>query len=86
MNQNLSDINNFQHNKYSHIEKIIKLVLKTIVPVFILGTGLFLLTMKLPGWGIILGLPMTIIGVVFLIYTYDEVVSSKFKDTEQSDN
>lgn len=33
--------------------------------------------LRLPGWSIILGLPMVIIGIVFLIYTYDEVMSNK---------
>lgn len=82
MNQNLSSSDNFNHDKQHHSERMIKLILKAVVPMLILGAGLILLVMRLPGWGIILGLPMVIIGVVFLIYTYDEVVSSKFGDVE----
>lgn len=75
MNQNLP-IN----DKYHHAESIIKLILKTVVPIFILSGGIALLTLRISGWSIIFGLPMVVIGVVFLIYTYDEVVSSKLGD------
>ena len=75
MNQNLP-INDRHH----HLESIVKLVLKTVVPIFILIGGIALLTLRIAGWSIIFGLPMVVIGVVFLIYTYDEIVSSSLGD------
>lgn len=75
MNQNLP-INDRHH----HLESIVKLVLKTVVPIFILIGGIALLTLRIAGWSIIFGLPMVVIGVVFLIYTYDEIVSSRLGD------
>ncbi|AKM83313.1 hypothetical protein A2422_00805 [Candidatus Woesebacteria bacterium RIFOXYC1_FULL_31_51] len=75
MNQNLP-IN----DKHHHLESIVKLVLKTVVPIFILIGGIALLTLRIAGWSIIFGLPMVVIGVVFLIYTYDEIVSSSLGD------
>ncbi|MDO8341410.1 MAG: hypothetical protein Q7T59_05550 [Candidatus Woesebacteria bacterium] len=62
------------------MESIVKLVLKTVVPIFILIGGIALLTLRIAGWSIIFGLPMVVIGVVFLIYTYDEIVSSRLGD------
>jgi hypothetical protein len=75
MNQNLPI-----DDKYHHAESIVKLILKTVVPISILSGGIALLTLRIAGWSIIFGLPMVVIGIVFLIYTYDEIVSSKLGD------
>lgn len=82
MIQNTLNNNSLNHGRHNHGEEMVKLILKGVVPVCILVGGLILLIIKLPGWGIILGLPMVVIGTVFLIYTYDEVVSSKLEDVE----
>lgn len=47
------------------------------IPIVFLIAGLALLALSIPGWSLIIGLPITIFGVVFLLYTYDEVVSKK---------
>ncbi|MFC1710271.1 hypothetical protein ACFL0F_01240 [Patescibacteria group bacterium] len=63
--------------KEEHQITIVRLVLRGVLPVILLISGLYLLTLRLAGWSIIFGIPMIIIGTVFLIYTYDEIVSSK---------
>lgn len=63
--------------------KMFKMILKVIVPVIFLTTGLVLLFLALPGWSLILGIPSTVFGIVFLLYTYDEL-SSRPDDLEDS--
>ena len=65
------------------LEKIIKLIFRGLLPVVLLLSGIVLLSLRIAGWSIIFGLPMVVIGVVFLIYTYDEVVSKKTVQTRQ---
>lgn len=63
--------------RFEHIEYLITLLLKIIGPVVLLASGLALLALRIAGWSIILGLPMVVIGVVFMIYTYDEILSKR---------
>jgi|SRR3989344_2097377 len=65
------------HLTHHHAEEAIKLIFKGLIPVVLLISGLVLLILRLPGWSIIFGLPITIFGVIFLIYTYDEIVQKK---------
>lgn len=67
----------------SQTESVVRLVFRGLLPIVLVGGGVWLLTSKLSGWNIILGIPMTIIGMVFLIYTYDEVVSNKIQPLSQ---
>lgn len=67
----------------SQTESVVRLVFRGLLPIVLVVGGVWLLTSKLSGWNIILGIPMTIIGMVFLIYTYDEVVSSKIQPLSQ---
>jgi hypothetical protein len=69
--------------KFSHAEHVIVLLLRIVGPVFLMVAGLVLLYLRLPGWSLIFGLPVTIIGVVLFIYAYDEILSRgmSHKDT-----
>jgi hypothetical protein len=49
-----------------------------IIPIVFLAAGIVILALRMPGWSLLLGLPLTIFGTVFLIYTYDEVVRKTF--------
>jgi len=64
--------------------------LKTILTTFItktirsllISTGLFiggiiLLALRIPGWSIIFGLPAVQIGIIFLIFTFDDLARNK---------
>lgn len=73
-----------------YIEAIVAVLLKTLIPLALLIGGLFLLFLNLAGWSIIFGIPMVVIGVVFLIYSYDELVTRRIHDgkklpTEEDD-
>ncbi len=59
-----------------HIETI-KLIFRGLIPIVLVVGGIVLMTLRLSVWGLVLGIPMIIIGVVFLIYTYDAVVSER---------
>lgn len=72
MSKNEADI-----SQYHHFEEAIKLIFRGLIPIIFLAGGVGLLALRLPGWSLILGIPVTIFGVVFLLYTYDEVVRGK---------
>ena len=62
----------------SQSENLLKSIIKVIIPMALLAGGIAVLALSLPGWSIILGIPMVIFGVVFLLYTYDEIVTTHF--------
>ena len=39
--------------------------------------GILLLSLNLPGWSLILGLPAVQIGIIFLIFSFDEIAREK---------
>jgi hypothetical protein len=39
--------------------------------------GIALLAIRIPGWSLILGLPAVQIGLVFLIFTFDDIARNK---------
>ena len=58
-------------------EAIIKLLFRGIIPLASLISGVVLFVSEVSGWGLILGIPMIIIGMIMLIYTYDEAIQKK---------
>lgn len=62
------------HREHHHAEEEIKLVFRGVIPLVFLIAGVAVLMLRIPGWSLLLGIPITIFGTVFLIYTYDEVV------------
>lgn len=59
-----------------HSSNGVRLFFRVLIPIVLLVGGLALLALRIAGWSIIFGLPMVTFGVVFLIYTYDELVSN----------
>lgn len=70
----MSNSNNREDELY-HKEVMMIILLRVFVSVCLLISGIVILALRIPGWGIILGLPLVIFGSVFIIYTYDEVLS-----------
>ena len=66
-----------------HKDQLIRMILRVIVGMGLLVGGLVLLALRIAGWSIIIGLPMIIFGSVFVIYTYDEVLSRKLDPHNQ---
>ena len=69
----------FSEDQWYHTEKLVFGLLRVVVALGLLIGGIILLGFRIAGWGIILGLPMVIFGSVFIIYTYDEVLSKQVK-------
>ena len=59
---------------HSHGEHFLRLFYRGLLPIVLLGSGMALLFLHLPGWSLIFGLPMIVIGSVFLIDTYDDLI------------
>ena len=62
---------------------IVSLIMRGLIPIVLLVSGIFLLSLHIPGWSIIFGLPIVVFGTVFLIYTYDDLVSKKVVEAEK---
>jgi len=58
----------------NRVDYLIKLIARIIIPIIMFIGGIIILSLHLPGWSIILGLPVSMFGIVFIIYTYDEVI------------
>jgi len=74
--------------EHHHAEETVKLIFRGLIPVVFLVSGVVILGLKLPGWSLFIGLPLTIFGTVFLIYSYDEILGKKlgiqdYKDEEK---
>ncbi len=65
------------HEEHHHGEEIAKLIIRGLIPIVLLAGGLYLLDLRITGWSLIFGLPIIVIGTVFLIFTYDEIVTKK---------
>ena len=71
------DVSQHQHPEHHHAEESIKLIFKGLIPISLLSAGLILLALRISGWSLIFGFPLTVFGSVFLIYIYDEMVAKK---------
>ena len=71
--------NNHESYEENHQVDGVRLLYKIIIPIVFLTAGLILLSLRIAGWSIIFGLPLIVFGTVFLVYTYDEVVSRTVK-------
>ena len=65
------------------IESLIKLIFRGVIPIVFFVGGVFLFITRVSPWGVILGLPTIVIGMVMMIYTYDEVISKKVVETSE---
>lgn len=58
-------------------EALVKLIFRGIIPIVLFVGGIVLFVTRTSPWGVVLGLPAIVIGMVMVIYTYDEVISKK---------
>jgi len=75
MEKEQEEILKSRHHYVTHVTQLTRIIIKAVLPVVLLLAGLWLLTLRLAGWSIIFGLPMVVLGVIFLIYAYDEILS-----------
>ena len=55
-------------------------VFKCMIPIFLLLSGIVILVIRIPGWSLLLGLPLVVLGTVFTVYTYDGLVGQGLGD------
>lgn len=60
----------------NHKVSILKIIFSNIIPIILLISGIIIFTGQIPGWSLIIGLPMIVFGVVFMIYSYDELAKN----------
>ena len=77
INESISSKN--REDNWYHSERLVLIILRVFACVAFLIGGLVLLALRIAGWSIIFGLPMVIFGSVFMIYTYDEVLSRRIQ-------
>lgn len=56
---------------------LVKFILEIIICLSLLGGGIILLALRIPGWSLLMGLPLTVLGNIFLIFTIDAVARKK---------
>ena len=54
-----------------------KIAARLLIPIILFLGGITLLALRIPGWSLFLGLPATQIGIIFLIFTFDEIAQNK---------
>ncbi len=59
--------------EHHHAEEAIKLIFRGLLPLALFVGGVIVLGVKIGGWGLLLGIPLTVIGAIFLIYTFDDI-------------
>jgi hypothetical protein len=58
--------------EHHHAEEFIKLLFRGILPIIFFIGGIVILGLRLKGWSLLLGTPITILGAIFLILSFDE--------------
>jgi hypothetical protein len=53
-------------------------VLQIIICLSLLGGGIIILALRIAGWSLLIGLPTVILGIIFLIFTLDNLAREKF--------
>jgi len=80
---------NINKSKSDANTNTIRLIYKGLIPIVLVLGGIAILALRIQGWSLFLGLPMVVIGVIIMIYTYDEIAQKHidpFPDTfEDSD-
>ncbi len=71
-----------RESRRSFGEDALRLILRVILSLALLVGGLHLLALRIVSWDVILGIPMVIISLVFIIYTYDDVLTKHLGDGE----
>lgn len=77
---------NSEEIKFDHLQSLIILLVKVVGPAILVITGLILLALRIAGWSLVFGLPVTIIGVVLLVFVYDDILTRKLSHTHHDLN
>lgn len=61
------------------------LFFRLLIPIILLVCGVIIFVAQISAWNLILGLPLIVVGVVLVIYTYDEIVKIRIGDLPPRD-
>lgn len=59
--------------EHHHAEETVKLFFRGFLPSLLFAGAVVILALRIPGWSLLLGAPLTVIGAVLLIFTIDEI-------------
>lgn len=63
--------------KQAFTKFVTKTIPALIVSLALMLGGIYLLSLRIPGWSFIFGLPAVSTGIIFLIFTFDEIAQDK---------
>ena len=69
----MTPINRKIHDSYDLVQLIFRGAVPILTGTALLIGGIWLLTLPLPGWKLILGLPAAQLGIVVLMFAFDDV-------------
>lgn len=64
-----------EQEEHHRSEERVRLVFKGLIPIILFIGGIVVLVSGVAGWNMILGIPITIIGLAILINVFDEISS-----------
>lgn len=71
-------LNQFQNGTKQILLKFVtKTIPSLLVSLVLMLGGIYLLSLRIPGWSLIFGLPAISTGIIFLIFTFDEIAQNK---------
>lgn len=71
----------FQNNHMRSSRIILRQLFLFLISVSLLAGGVFLMSLRISGWSLILGLPLILFGFVFLVYSFDEIFRERIGPT-----
>ena len=77
--QNITDYQ--QSNSADSIYMVLRSLIPFFIGIILMICGVWLLTLPLPGWKLILGLPSVQIGIVILIFVFDDLTKRSLHPT-----
>lgn len=80
--ENLSETNSEEELERQEIKKsllyfLIRQLPRLIISLTLFIGGIIILSLRISGWGLFLGLPATQVGLIFLIFTFDEIAKRR---------
>ena len=56
---------------------LLRCVLQIIICLCLLGGGIVILALRIPGWSLLIGLPLILLGTISLVFTLDNIARRK---------
>jgi hypothetical protein len=66
-----------KHDLYDYIQLIFRGTIPLFSGTVLLAGGIWLLTLPLPGWKLVLGLPAAQLGIIVLMFAFDDITKKQ---------